>query len=187
MSFKLLKNISKESTKNLLRKNKEKKKFVEIKKITKSSIDFSKNLTEQSVHCFTNSAEFSSFSAQNFAKSFKNISLSEKTRNEISEIILQKLKNRYSKIFTNHKKSFHFIILFSSNEAKMTKQKQQNRLNQNIQKMIQAMIREMMSEIIQQSVATTVNVTATTRSNVLSASDHSQMISKTTSKSRIDR
>jgi chorismate mutase len=61
-------------------------------------------------------------------------------------------------------------------------------VDQNMQKKIQTVIREMMSKIIQQNVTTTMNVIATTiRSDSFSASDHSQMISKTTSKSRSER
>jgi hypothetical protein len=48
------------------------------------------------------------------------------------------------------------------------------------------MIREIMSKIIQQSITTTVNVTTTSRLEILFAFDHSQMILRTTSKSRID-
>jgi glucokinase len=70
----------------------------------------------------------------------------------------------------------------------MIEQQQQNRFDQNIQKMIQAMIREMMSKIIQQSVTAVVNVIATAaRSDSSSFTNHSQMISRTTSKSRSER
>jgi uncharacterized protein Yka (UPF0111/DUF47 family) len=211
VSFKLLKNISKKSTKDFLKKNKEKELFAQIKKITESFINSSKNLTKSSIHCFTNSTESSNFffrkliedsrniksftklfeklsiSLQNFAESFKNISQFEKTRDEVSKIILLKLKTRHSEIFKNHKKSSYFIILSFFSEANMTNQHSE-RFDQNMQKMIQAIIREMMSEIIQQSVAATVNViAATTRSNSSSVADHSQMISKATSKSRFDR
>jgi hypothetical protein len=127
-------------------------------------------------------------SSQDFAELSKNILQIERTKNEVSKVILQKLKNRHLKAFKNHKKSFHFIISFSFSEANMTRQQQQDRHDQNIQKIIQAMIREMMSEIIQQSVAATVNVIAiATRQNSSSATDQSQMTSKTTSKSRADR
>ncbi len=188
ISFKLLKNISKKTSKNSLRKNKNKELFAQIKKITQSSIDSSKNLANSSVDCSTNSAELSSFSIQNFTISFEIISHFEKIRNEISKIILQKLKNRHSKTFTNHKKSSHFIISFSSSEVEMIEQQQQNRFDQNIQEMIQAMIREMMSKIIQQSVTAVVNVIATAaRSDSSSFTNHSQMISRTTSKSRSER
>ncbi len=182
VSFKLLKNISKKSTKNFLRKNKEKKIFAQIEISSQSSTRSIRKLLES----FQNFAE----SFQNFAESFKNISIFERTRDEISKIILQKLKNRHSEAFQDHKESFHFIISSSFSEADMTKQQQQNRFDQNIQKLIQTVIREMMSEIIQQSVTAVVNViaaTATTRQNSLSTSNHSQMISRVTSKSRIDR
>jgi hypothetical protein len=211
VSFKLLKNISKKSTKDFLKKNKEKELSAQIKKITESSIDSSKNLTKSSVDCFTNSAESSSFSfkeltenskniesftklseelsisSQNFIELFKNISQSEKTRDEVSKVILLKLKTRHSETFKDHKESSHFIISSSFSEADMTNQHSE-RSDQNMQEMIQAIIREMMSEIIQQSVAATINVTAaTTRSDSSSVTNHSQMISRATSKSRFDR
>jgi replication initiation and membrane attachment protein DnaB len=170
-----------------LKKNKDKKLFTQIKKIKESSIDFSKNLAESSVDCFTNSAELFSFSVQNFAELFENISLSERTRNEVSKVILQKLKNRHSEAFKDHKKSFHSIISSSFSEAEMTSQHFE-RIDQNMQETIQAVIREMMSKIIQQSVAATLNViAATTRSDSSLTSDHPQIISRATSESRIDR
>jgi predicted house-cleaning noncanonical NTP pyrophosphatase (MazG superfamily) len=172
-----------------LRKNKEKEIFIQVEISSQSSARSKRNLTKSFQNLAESSQNFAG-SFQNFTESFENISLSERARDEISEIILQKLRNRHSKIFTNHKESSHFIISFSSSEVEMTKQQQQNRSNQNIQDMIQAIIRDMMSEIIQQSVAAVVNVTAATaatRSNSLSASDHSQMISRATSESRIDR
>jgi hypothetical protein len=61
------------------------------------------------------------------------------------------------------------------------------RIDQNMQEMIQAIIREMMSKIIQQNVATAVNVTAANRSDSTSVAEHSQIISKITSKSRKER
>jgi hypothetical protein len=187
VSFKLSKNILKKTTKNYLKKNKDKELSAQFKKITKSSIDSSKNLAESSDDCFTNSAESSSFFVRDFTESFENISLSEKTRDEISKVILQKLKNRHSETFQNHKESFHSIIFSFFSEAKITSQHLEQ-VDQNMQKMIQAIIREMMSKMIQQSVTTTVNVNATTiRSNSFSASDRSQMISRTTSKSRSER
>jgi hypothetical protein len=156
-----------QSSQSFLRKDKEKEMSELSKNFEESSTDSSQNLTE----------------------SFENISLSERTRNEISKEILQKLRNRHSKTFTNHRKSSHFIISFSSSEADMIEQQQQNRSNQNIQNMIQIVIREMMSKIIQQSVATTMNViVATARSDSsFSSAELSQMISRATSKSRIDK
>jgi hypothetical protein len=163
-----------------LKKNKEKEIFIQIEMSFQQSARSKRNFAESS----QNFAELS----QNFTKSFENISLFEETRDKIFEVILQKLRNRHSKTFTNHRESSHFIISFSSSEVEMTKQQQQNRFDQNIQKMIQAMIREMMSEIIQQSVTAVVNMIATAaRSNLSSASDHSQMTSKATSESRAKR
>jgi hypothetical protein len=110
-------------------------------------------------------------SSQNFTESCENISLSKRTRNEISEIILQKLRNDHSKKFQNNRKSSHSIIFFSSNEIEMTSQ-HFDKMDQNMQEMIQTIIRDMMSKIIQQSIAAIVNVTeatATTRSNSFSA------------------
>jgi hypothetical protein len=194
MSFKLFKNISsKNKSKKFLRTDKKKQsaqfsdiaeslifvfeKFSDhIKNVAESSIDFSKNL-KSSIDFYTN-----------FAKRFKNTALFEKTCDQISKVILQKLRTRNSQIFQKHKESSHFIISFFFSGADMIEQQQQNRSNQNIQNMIQIVIREMMSEIIQLSVTATVNVTSTTiRSNSSLVTDHSQMISKTTSKSRIDR
>ncbi len=116
-----------------------------------------------------------------------NISLSEKTRDEVSKVILQKLKNRHSKAFRNHKESFYSMISSFFSEAKMTNQHLE-RFNQSIQKIIQTIIRDMMSRIIQQNVAATVNViVATTRSNSSLSAEFSQMISRTTLKSREKR
>ncbi len=133
--FKLSKNLSSkmQTTQIFLRKNKR-----------NHSADQFKNVAESFAEFFTESLE----SSQNFAKSFKNNSLSERTRNEMSKTILQKLKNRHSKVFKDHKELSQSIISSSSNEADMTKQQQQNRSNQNIQNMIQVVIREMMSKII---------------------------------------
>jgi hypothetical protein len=165
MLFKLLKKILKKLTKYFLKKNKEKQILSQIEISSQSSI------------CSISSCK----------ESFKNISLSEKTRNEISEIILQKLKNRYSKTFQNFRESSDSIIFSFFSEIEMTKQQQLNRSDQNIQKMIQVDIREMMLKIIQQSITATVNViAATTQSNSSSIADHSQMISKTIPKSRFD-
>jgi superfamily I DNA and RNA helicase len=149
-----------QSSQIFLRKNKEKQSIAQFENIESSFAESFRELSELSAESF-----------QNFAESFKNISLSEKTRDEISKVILQKLKNRHSKAFKDHRKSSHLIISFSSSEVEITRQQQQNRFDQNIQKMIQAMIREMMSEIIQQSVAATVNVTATNQSDS-STADH---------------
>ncbi len=115
VSFNLLKNISKESIKKFLKKNKEKEISAQIE------ISF-----EQSTRSIRLSKSFQNFaeSSQNFAESSKNISISKRTRNEISKIILQKLKNRHSKTFQNHRESSHFIISSSFNEADMTRQQQ---------------------------------------------------------------
>jgi replication initiation and membrane attachment protein DnaB len=156
-----------------LKKNKEKKISAQIEISSQSSTRSIRELSE---------------SSQNFAEFFKNISISERTRDEISKIILQKLKNRHSEAFQNHRESSHFIISSSFSEADMTEQQQQNRSNQNIQNLIQAVVREMMSEIIQQSVTAAVNVIATAaRSDPSSSADHSQMISRATSESRSER
>jgi hypothetical protein len=183
MSFKLSKNLSSkiQSTQIFLRKNKRKQSITQFKNIEASSAEIFKKLSESSVESSRNFAE----SSQNFKNSFENISLSEKTRDEVSKVILQKLKNRHSETFTNHKKSSHSIISFSFNEVEMTNQHSE-RIDQNMQEMIQAIIREMMSKIIQQSVTTTVNITAVNRSDS-SAADHSQIISRITSKSREER
>jgi hypothetical protein len=197
MSFKLSKNNSKKTKKSFL-KNKEKQISIQFKKFTESYIDSSKNIASFA-HFFRKLTEDLRNIADSFTvvcaklsesnENFSIQSLSEKTRNEVSKIILQKLRTRNSKIFQKHRESCHSIISFSSSEVEMTSQHSE-RSNQNMQEMIQTVIREMMSEIIQQSVAAAVNVTAATatiRSNSFSASDHSQMISKATSKSRIDR
>jgi DNA gyrase/topoisomerase IV subunit B len=143
-------------------------------------IEHLKNIADSSVIFFVELSERKNSSIQ---------SLSEKTRDEISDVILQKLKNRHSEAFRDHRESSHSIISFSSSEADMTEQQQQNRSNQNIQNMIQTVIREMMSEIIQQSVATAMNVTAATaRSDPSSSSaELSQMTSRATSESRAKR
>jgi hypothetical protein len=202
MLFKLSKNNSKKTAKKIS-KNKEKQLSILIKNSFESFNLSIKNLTKSFKNLARSFAalfkELSKF-VENIADSFiiffaelfeqnENFtiqSLFERTRDEISKIILQKLKTRNSKIFQEHKESCHSIISFSSSEVEITRQQQQNRSNQNIQKMIQAMICEMMSEIIQSNVTTTVNVTATTRSEMFSASDHLQIISKTTLKFRID-
>jgi hypothetical protein len=121
ISFKRFKDFSsKNKSKRFLRTDKEKesaqfnditesftfvseKFFDHSKHVAESLIDSSKNLAKSSIDCFTN-----------FAKSFKNTALFEKTRDEVSEVILQKLKTRHSKTFTNHRKSFHSIIFLYS-------------------------------------------------------------------------
>jgi hypothetical protein len=159
-----------QSAQIFLRKNKEKQSIAQFKSI--EAIKSSQNFSE---------------SFQNFSKSFENISLSEKSRDEISKVILLKLKNHHSEAFKDHRKSSHSIISFSFNEVEMIDQ-HSDRTDQNMQEMIQAIIRDMMSEIIQQSVTTAVNVIATTvESDSTFASKHSQMIFKTTSKSRANR
>ncbi len=204
MSFKLFKNNSKKTAKSFS-KSKEKQLSTQIKNSSESfnflirdlTESFKKNVAKSFAELFKELSRLIENIADSFIIFFVELfeqnenfiiqSLSERTRNEISKVILQKLRIRNSEIFQEYKESCHSIISFSSSEVEMMKQQQQNCSNQNIQKMIQTMIREMMSEIIQQSVATTMNVTTTTRLKMLSASDHSQMISRTTSKSRIDR
>ncbi len=154
-----------------MRKNKEKEISNQIEISSQSSARSKRNFAE---------------SFQNFTESFENISLFERTRDEMSEIILQKLKNRHSETFTNHKKSFHSIIFSSFSEVEMTSQHFE-RVDQNMQEMIQAVIREMMSKIIQQSVTAAVNITAANRFDSTSAAEHSQIISRITSKLREER
>jgi hypothetical protein len=201
VSFKLSQNLSSkvQSSQIFLRKNKEKQSITQFENIksssaesfrelSKSSTESSQNFSESSQNFSESSQNFSEF-FQNFAESFKNISLSERTRDEISKIILQKPKNRHSETFTNHKESSHSIIFSSFSEVEMTSQHSEQ-VDQNMQEMIQTVIRRMMSKIIQQSVTAIVNVistTATTRSNSLSASNHSQMTSRAISESRSDR
>jgi hypothetical protein len=108
-----------------------------------------------------------------------------------SQNSLQKLKNKRSKVFRNHKESTQSIIsFFVSSESEMTDQHQNERFDRNIQKMIQAIIREMISEIIQQSVTAATAINAASASNAFSnrsnSSQHqeqSQMTFRSTSES----
>ncbi len=127
--------------------------------ITESAIHSSKDFSEQLIF------EKLSKSSQNFSESSKKISQIERIRNEVFEIILQKLRNRHSKTFKDHKKSSHSIIFSSFSEINMIEQ-HANRSNR-MQKMMQKMLMNMLSNLIQQSVITVINV-VTNRSNLSS-------------------
>ncbi len=138
----------------------------------------------KNIESFTKLFKELSESFQNFAESSREISQIERIRNEIFEIILQKLKNRHSETFKNHRESFHSIIFSSFSETNMTEQ--HANCSDRMQKMMQKMLMNMLSNLIQQSVITAVNV-VTNRSNSSSTSKHSQLISRTTSESRAKR
>jgi hypothetical protein len=163
----------KHSLESVLKKDKEKDLSESDKNFAESSVDCFTILTESSSFSVTNSAESSADSSKNFVEL-------------IAQSSFQQLIERKSKVFKDHRSS-HFIIFFSFSEVEMTSQ-HSKRIDQNMQEMIQIVIREMMSEIVQQSVTATMNVTATTtRSDSSSVTNHSQMISRTTSNSRFDR
>jgi hypothetical protein len=137
---------------------------------TKSTIRSSKDFSEQLIfEELSESSQNFAESSQNFTESSRKISQIERTRNEVFEIILQKLKNHHSKTFKNHKNSFHSIIFFSFNETNMI-EKHSNRSDR-MQKMMQKMLMIMLSNLIQQSVIAAVNV-VTNQSNSSSTSKH---------------